>query len=166
MRKFLLAIAALGVVTVLMVFAVGALADDGHGKGGGNGDNEQGKAVFASTIVPSVPTDPKIDGVAAAGAPWVIGEGKVTISGSGDLKIEVEGLIITAKGGNPLTTISASLFCGAATTATATTAAVPFSPAGDAEIEASVMLPAKCLAPVVFLHPGSNTAAYIAASGF
>lgn len=166
MRKFLLASVALGALAVLMVFAVGALADDGHGKAGGNGDNNRGRAVFESTIVPSVPTDPTIDGVKAAGAPWVIGEGDVTISGSGELKVEVQGLVLTASGANPLTVISASLFCGADTTSTATTATVPFSSTGDAEIEANVTLPAKCLAPVVLLHPNGNVKAYIGASGF
>jgi hypothetical protein len=165
-RKFLLAIAALGAVALLMVFAVGAFADDGHGNGGGNGDNNRGKAVFTSTIVPSVPTDATIDGVKAAGAPWVIGEGKVTISGSGELKVEVQGLVLTTTGANPLGTISASLFCDASTIPTATTATVPFSPAGDAEIEANVMLPAKCLAPVVLLNPRGIATAYIGASGF
>ena len=166
MRKVLLAITALGGVSLLMVFAVGALADDGHGKGGVNGDNHRGHAVFQSTIAPSVPTDPVIDGVKAAGAPWVIGEGKVTISGGGELKVEVEGLVIATTGVNPVTTLSASLFCGAATTPTATTATVPFNAAGDAEIEASVTLPAKCLAPVVLLHPRGGLTAYIGASGF
>jgi hypothetical protein len=160
-RKFLLAIPALGVVALVMVFAVGALADDGHGK-----DNNRGKAVFESTIAPSVPADAVINGVKAAGAAWVIGEGKAKISGSGELKVEVQGLVLTATGTNPLTTISASLFCNSSTTPTGTSATVPFSPTGDAEIEADLTLPAKCLAPVVLLHPRGIVGAYIGASGF
>jgi hypothetical protein len=163
-RKFLLAIPAVGVVALVMVFAVGALADDGHGKG----DNNRGHAVFESNIAPSVPADHPIHSVPAAGAAWVIGEGKAKISGSGELKVEVEGLVLTATGtAGPVTTISASLFCGGdSTIATGTSAAVPLSQAGDAEIEADLTLPAKCLAPVVLLHPNGRTTAYIGASGF
>jgi hypothetical protein len=163
-RKFLLAIAALGAVAVLMVFAVAALADDGHGNGG-----DRGKAVFESSIAPSVPTDPKIHNVAAAGAAWVIGEGEAKVTQDGRFKVEVEGLVLTATGTNPVTTISASLFCGGDTntTPTVTTATVPFSvPAGNAEMEADFTLPAKCLAPVVLLHPRGGLGAYIGASGF
>ena len=170
MRKFLLATATLGALAALMVFAVGALADDGHGKGEANGSskhgNHNGHVLFKSTIAPSVPTDPVIHGVAAAGAAWVIDEGKVRISKGGGFELEVEGLVLTATGANPLTTLSASLFCGADTAPAATTASVPFSPAGDAEIETTVTLPAKCLAPVVLLHPNGGVTRYIGASGF
>jgi hypothetical protein len=163
-RTFLLAIAALGAVALLMVFAVGALADNGHGN---NGD--RGHAVFESSIAPSVPADPMIHGVAAAGAAWVISEGEAKVTQDGRFKVEVEGLVLTATGMNPVPTISASLYCGADTntTATVTTPTVPFSmPAGDAEMEADFTLPAKCLAPVVLLHPRGGLGAYIGASGF
>ena len=174
MRKTLLAIATLGALALLMVFAVGALADDGHGKGDGNssskhdGDN-RGHVLFESTLAPSVPTDPTIHGVAAAGAPWVIASGEVSISTGGGFKLEVRGLVIPTppqNGTNPVATLSASLFCGADTTPAATTVSVPFSPAGNAEIRATLTLPAKCLAPVVLLHPNGGLTRYIGASGF
>jgi hypothetical protein len=169
MRTFLLAIATLGAVALLMVFAVGAFADDGHSSGNGNGGDNHGHALFESRIAPSVPTDPAIHGVAAAGAPWVIARGEVRISKGGGLKVEVKGLVIPTppqNGTNPVATISASLFCGADTTPAATTASVPFSIAGNAEIRAKVALPAKCLAPVVLLHPNGGLTRYIGASGF
>jgi hypothetical protein len=170
MRRILLAITTLGALALLMVYAVGALADNGHGKNDGKGKGENhARTLFKSTIAPSVPTDPVIHGVPAAGAPWVIREGKVRISSSGEFKLEVEGLVIPTppqNGTNPLATISASLFCGADTTPTATTATVPFSPAGNAEIDTTITLPAKCLGPVVLLHPNGAVARYIGASGF
>jgi hypothetical protein len=145
-----------------------ALADDGKGKNGRE-DEDNGRALVRSTLAPSVPTDPTFHGVAAAGAPWVLKEGSVRIRSDGELELEVEGLVLTATGNaGGVTTISASLFCGADsnTTAAATTAAVPLSQAGDAEIEAKVALPATCLAPIVFVHPNGAAARYIAVSGW
>jgi hypothetical protein len=50
---------------------------------------------------------------------------------------------------------------------------VPMSPAGDAEIEAMVTVPATCMAPVILVRifnntapPGSQLGPFIAASGF
>ncbi len=170
MRRILLAMITFGALALLMVFAVGALADGGHGKHGdnqGRDGNNHGHALFESTIAPSVPADPPIHAVTAAGAAWVIGRGEVRISKGGAFRLEVKGLVLAGTGANPLPTISASLFCGADTTPTATTPSVPFSmPAGNAEIRATITLPAKCLAPVVLLHPNGGVTKYIGASGF
>jgi hypothetical protein len=46
-----------------------------------------------------------------------------------------------------------------------TTAPVPFSAGGDAQIEAHVTLPERCLAPAVLLNPLGNAGVYIAATG-
>ena len=63
--------------------------------------------------------------------------------------------------------INAALYCGNDTAAAATTGSVPISRRGDARISEHVALPAaKCLAPVILIHPNGNAAAYIAASGF
>jgi hypothetical protein len=62
-----------------------------------------------------VATDPAIHGVAAAGAPWVIGHGEVRISAGGAFKLEVQGLVIPTapqNGTNPVTTLSASFSGG------------------------------------------------------
>jgi hypothetical protein len=145
-----------------------ALADDGKGKHGRD-DDRNGSTLLRSTLAPSVPTDPTFHGVAAAGAPWVLGRGSVRLRSDGELELEVRGLVLTATGNaGGVTTITASLFCGAdsTTTAAATTAAVPLSQAGDAEIDAKVTLPTTCLAPIVFVHPNGAAARYIAVSGW
>jgi hypothetical protein len=68
----------------------------------------------------------------------------------------------------PVTTVSASLFCGADTSATpaVTTGQVPISPEGDAKIHQRVTLPATCLAPIVLVHPNGATARYISLTGW
>ena len=63
-------------------------------------------------------------------------------------------------------TVSASLYCGAATTASGTTPSVPISRSGDADIAAQLSVPATCLAPSVLIHPNGAGAVYIAANGF
>ena len=67
----------------------------------------------------------------------------------------------------PVTSISASLYCGAdSDPAVATTVSAPLSQQGDGTIRDRITLPAKCLAPIILVHPNGIGAAYIAASGF
>ena len=91
---------------------------------------------------------------------------------NGRVKVRVEGLVIPTppqNGTNPVSNIAASVYCGG--TLVDTTDAVPFSPAGDARIDAMLekAVPSPCLAPAVLLNPapGGVIAAgtYIAATG-
>ena len=147
---------------------------DGHGKKGDRHGRDHGMRHGASLIeqslAPSVPTDPAIHGVAAGGAPWVLDRGEVRLDRDGRFKLRVKGLVIPTLGNaGPVTTVSASLYCGADsdTTAVDTTPAVPLSSSGDARIfDDSFTTPSTCLAPVILLHPNGNTAAYIAVNGW
>ncbi len=90
-------------------------------------------------------------GVQGGGLPWSIERGDARLSRNGRLHVEVEGLVLAAgpaAGTNPIRTGVAIVTCGGAPVAT--TAAVPYSAAGDAEVEAIVTLPEPCLAPAVF----------------
>jgi len=145
----------------------GGVAAFGHSNHG----HHNGATLFQSTLAPSVPTDPVLHGVAPGGLPWVLSSGQTRLRHNGRLTVRVRGLVLPGPPGNgtpgPVTTINASLYCGSdATAAVATTASVPLSTAGDARIDQRVTLPAKCLAPVVLVHPNGGAAAYIAASGF
>jgi hypothetical protein len=108
--------------------------------------------------------------VAPGGLPWVLDSGQARLRHDGRLSVRVRGLVLPGPPGNgtpgPITTVTASLYCGDDTTAAATTASVPLSSAGNARINERVTLPAKCLAPVVLVHPNGGAAAYIAATGF
>jgi hypothetical protein len=96
--------------------------------------------------------------------------GSARLARDGGFRVRIRGLVIPRPAGNgtagPVMTVSASLYCGAATTATGTTPAVPISPTGNADITSHLRVPAKCLAPTVLIHPNGAGAAYIAASGF
>jgi hypothetical protein len=68
-----------------------------------------------------------------------------------------------------VTTISASLYCGADsnTTAADTTPQVPINSRGNARIrDRSVAVPATCLAPVILVHPNGDATHYIAVDGW
>ena len=162
---FVAAVAALS--TALVFGALSALGDDngGHGKG-------HGGPLIRETLAPSVPTDPAFHGVNPGGAPWVLKEGRVQLSGD-RLDLRVRGLVIPIAPFNgtpgPVTTISASLYCGADsnTTAAATTGQVPINRDGDARIrDDSFAVPSTCLAPVILVNPNGIAAAYIAVDGW
>jgi hypothetical protein len=150
------------------VLAVGTLSAIGHGGGQGKGHGP----LLKETLAPSLPTDPPFHGVAAGGAPWVLKEGSVKLSGH-RLELRVKGLVIPVAPGNgtpgPVTTISASLYCGADTDTMAaeTTGQVPISRDGDARIrDDSFDVPSTCLSPVILVNPNGIAAAYIAVTGW
>lgn len=161
---FVAAVAALA--AALAVGALSAFGDDG---GHGRRHDEQ---LIRESLAPSVPTDPMFHGVAPGQLPWVLADGQVRLSG-GELNLRVEGLVIPVAPANgtpgPVTTVSASLYCGADTdtTAAVTTGQVPISRSGDARIEDhSLMVPATCLAPVILVHPNGINSLYIAVDGW
>ena len=161
-----------------------ALADDGHGNNGNkgnNGNNDNGS--FESSVIGSAPGS-SVGGVGSGGAPWVVKSGEASISSSGRVRVEVQGLVIATGGPanlvgttGPVTMVGASLICGGSGgTAVPETGGVvspsPLSAAGNAEIEQAVNLPANCFAPVVLVRiftsaapVGSQLGAFIAATG-
>ena len=151
-------------ITVAMVSAGGvaigwstsALATSSH-KGGDHGSPHGGSLLLQAPLAPSVPSpsDPSIFGVAPGGAPWQLQHGKVQLGQNGTIRIDVGGLVLTSTGANPLPDIAASVFCNGALAGT--TAPVPFSTIGDAQIHATISLPSTCLAPTVMLNPATGS---------
>ncbi len=99
----------------------------------------------------------------SGGAPWDVAMGEATILDDGDITVEVDGLVlqtpILADPVFPVLGVCASLVCQktAAGTPTneqvATTGNFPLSPVtGNAEVDASITLPAVCVAPIVLLR--------------
>jgi len=170
-----------------MMLAVGALGSDRSGHGDGHGKSDHGKSdhgksdhgkrhgapLIEASLAPSQPTDPRFHGVNPGGLPWVLKRGEVQLSSHGKFTLRVKGLVIPNPPGDGtpggVTTISASLYCGADadTMAADTTEPVPISRRGDARIrERSFTVPSTCLAPVILVHPNGNTATYIAVDGW
>jgi hypothetical protein len=166
----------IGSIGVLL--SITALADHGGNKNN-NGNKAGGNGAFESTVVGSVPQT-TIGGVPSGGAPWIVAEGKASVSGSGKLEVEVQGLLLTTGAPpalvgtvGPVQMVAASLVCGGSGGAVAgSTDGVPLSPAGNAGIEATVTVPATCMAPVILVRvfnssaaPGSQLGPFIALTG-
>jgi hypothetical protein len=168
--------AAVGAVSMtLVVGAFGALGkthpnhpihSNHHGK-------RTGAPLIDESLAPSQPTDPAFHSVTPGSLPWVLKRGDVRLKRDGKLDLQVKGLVIPPPMGNgtpgPVTTISASLYCGADTNPMPadTTQQVPISSKGDARIhDASFTVPTTCLAPVILVHPNGLATTYIALDGW
>jgi hypothetical protein len=170
-RRALVTVVGAAVAALSMAFAAGAFGAAGrsHRRSHYHRGQRHSVALIDESLAPS-PTDPTFHGVTPGGAPWVLKRGEVRLKRDGKLDLRVKGLVIPALGTpGPVTTISASLYCGAdsSTTAADTTQQVPISPKGDARIhDASFSVPSICLAPVVLVHPNGLGTIYIAPDGW
>jgi len=149
------------VVLVAAVFVTAAAGNRQHGR-----SHQHGK-LLRTNLVGSILSDPSIHGRNRGVVPWE-GNGTATLDRKGRFEFRIRNLVIEGTGSaGPVTTVRVSLFCAPeASAAVFTTDPTPLSSDGDARLREHVTLPARCLAPVVLVHPNANTAAYIAASGF
>ena len=155
-------------IGLLTTFSVGAWADDG--------------ILEADTMVgvapPFVGSANPIRAVRGGGLPWVLDEAKVELDKDGELRVEVEGLIIPADlgfGFNPAPFFRVIVSClsvdaggNVVTVNVVTTNGAEVMEGdprnGDAKIEADVELPTPCVAPIVFVtSPGGS---WFSATGF
>ena len=152
------------------IAAVTAIADPGPGQKQGDRGALHNGTVLSTSLAPSVPADPTLLGAAAGGAPWVLRSGDARLKHDGRLDVRIRGLVIPVAPFNgttgPVTTVSASLYCGASSTPVGTSTSFPISTDGDARITANFVLPATCLIPALLIHPNGANAVYIATSGF
>ncbi len=91
-------------------------------------------------------------GVNGGGIPWVLDRGDARLFADGRLEVSVRHLVLAtggAAGTNPIPTGRAIVVCNGGTDAVMTDL-VPFSPEGNATVQARIDLPSPCLAPVVF----------------
>ena len=121
-----------------------------------------GPKILDSRLAPIPTPGLVLDGVTGGGLPWKIDEGHVRLFADGRLEVEVTGLVLVSTGVNPVASGHAIVTCGEVPVAT--TGNVPFSAAGDAEVEAIVNLPSPCLAPAVFFTTGTDR--WLAVTGF
>jgi hypothetical protein len=154
-----------------LAFAVAAAADGSKGKSSRHDD--EAERVLSTNLIPSLVAGPTVNGVKPGGKDWLLRRGSASIRSDGSIRVKVKGLVFaesgtttTANGANTVAAVSASLFCDAALIPVGTTAAAPLSADGNATITGTLTLPARCNAPTVMVHPGTNAAAYIAISGF
>src|SRR6185437_10699712 len=99
---------------------------------------------FETTIIGSTPGQ-TIAGVNSGGAPWTVAASEAEVSPSGQIEVEVKGLLLTAGPSvgttGPVKNVAASVVCGGSGgTVVASTGGVPLSAAGDFEIEQKITL--------------------------
>jgi hypothetical protein len=127
-----------------------------------------GESLFEFERFRGIPTGGlAIRNIAGGGVPWSIDQGEAKLDEDGTLKVEVEGLVITATGVNPVSQFVATLSCLNADGIinNIRTNPVPATSTGDAQIEEVLALPDTCLAPIVFVQ-GFPNLRWFAISGF
>jgi hypothetical protein len=152
-----------GVVVAAAVFVTAATADHG------GRSHEHGKLLRAH-LVGSILSDPPIHGVTRGGVPWE-GTGSASLDRKGRFEFRIRGLIVAGtSNADGVMSIRVSLFCAPDTslntTPAFTTDSTPLSADGNARLRQTVTVPARCLEPVLLVHPNGNLTRYIAASGF
>ena len=114
-------------------------------------------------------------GMSGGGLPWMVGSATGSLTASGRLKVEVEGLVLAAganAGSNPLSSFRAVVSCVTSngsfdniqTAAFPATTGPASAGGGDADIETTVSLPQPCIAPIIFVTSAGG--AWLAATGF
>jgi hypothetical protein len=120
-------------------------------------------ALLKAPLQGSILSDPPLFGATRGGAPWQIGTSEAKVELGGTVKVTIAGLLIPGVGVGQVRNVTATVACNGERVAT--TAAVPLSAAGNAQIKDDVTLPVRCLAPAVLINPNGNANVYIAATG-
>ncbi len=132
---------------------------------------------MAPVTAPFVGTANPIRGVPGGGLPWSLVHADGTLRSDGSLSINVFGLVLAndpsvpanMRNMNPGASFVGIVSCqsvnasGAPAVVNVTTPPATATPAGIAQITATVQLPTPCLAPVVFV--GGTNGAWFAVSG-
>jgi len=126
---------------------------------------DHGRKVIDTRLVGIPVAGQVLLGVTGGGRPWTIEKGKAKLFEDGFVDLEVRGLLLgpggSNEGTNPIALGRAIVVCNGVDKVMSDT--VPFSPAGDAVVEAHLALPSPCLAPVIFF--GSAGGSWFAVSG-
>jgi hypothetical protein len=138
------------------------------GLGGSDGRKVSDGKVLAPVTAPYTGSANPIRGLNGGGVPWRIGDASADLRADGRLQVEVEGLVLAATGVNPIRQFKAIVSCettvdGLAVPSNVSTPLVDATASGDAEIDATVDLPAPCIAPIVFVTSAGGS--WFAASG-
>jgi hypothetical protein len=155
MKRLVLVLSLVGIVGLAVTF--GAIA---------SGDSakvlkfERMAPVVAPFTGNTVPPNP-IRGLNGGGVPWSIESGTGFLRADGRLHIEVEGLIIPARGNNPVSAFRGVVSCLTPESPTngvnLVTDPFPATMTGDSTIDATLDLPETCVAPIVFVTNGTGS---------
>lgn len=152
MKRLVVLVSLLGLVGLSVAFAAMA---------GGNSAKVLKFERMAPVVAPFTGATNTIRGINGGGVPWSIESGTGFLRADGRLHIEVEGLIIPARGTNPIDFFRGVVNCltpdSPTTGVNLVTDPVPATDSGDATIDAMVDLPDTCVAPIVFVTNGTGS---------
>lgn len=152
MKRLVVLVSLLGLVGLSVAFAAMA---------GGNSAKVLKFERMAPVVAPFTGATNPIRGINGGGVPWSIESGTGFLRADGRLHIEVEGLIIPARGMNPIDFFRGVVNCltpdSPTTGVNLVTDPVPATDSGDAAIDATVDLPETCVAPIVFVTNGTGS---------
>ncbi len=130
--------------------------------------------IFKSGVEGNQVTGQLIAGI-SGGAPWDVAAGKATVKENGQLKVKVEGLVLTtpiipSDPVFPVLEVCGSLVCQKTVAGdptneqVATTGSFPLSPVtGDAKVKEVITLPAAvCVAPIVLVRASAIDSGFFA----
>src|SRR5512138_1823477 len=109
---------------------------------------------------------PVMRGIRGGGIPWIIGEASGELRADGHLEISVQGLVLATTGSNPSAFFRGMVSCinsdGTVAAPVVTgqfpaTIGLASAGGGDAEIEADLVLPQPCIAPLIFVTNAAGT---------
>jgi hypothetical protein len=116
--------------------------------------------------------------IRGGGVPWVLSSANGELSVSGHLEIEVQGLVLATTGSNPAATFRGLVSCvksdgtfeNIRTDPFPATTGLASAGGGNAKIEADLIIPQPCIAPIIFVTsagtPTNPTISWFAATGF
>jgi hypothetical protein len=162
MKRLALLLSLVGVVGLGVAFAASA---------GGNSAKVLKFERMAPVVAPFTGSTNPIRGLNGGGVPWSIESGTGFLRADGRLHIEVEGLIIPARGDNPISAFRGVVNCltpdAPMSGVNLITDPFPATMTGDSTIDAMVDLPDTCIAPIVFVTNGTGSApgAWFATTG-
>ncbi|HSJ88941.1 MAG TPA: hypothetical protein VK909_17140 [Anaerolineales bacterium] len=110
-------------------------------------------------------------GISGGGIPWTLTSAHGELKASGQLEVEVQGLVLATTLSNPSPVFRAIVSCvksdgsfqNILTEAFPATTGLASAGGGNSQIETTVTLPQPCIAPIIFVT--SNGGAWFAATG-
>jgi hypothetical protein len=152
MKRLALLLSVLGIVGLGVAFAAMA---------GGNSAKVLKFERMAPVVAPFTGATNPIRGLNGGGVPWSIDSGTGYLRADGRVHVEVQGLIIPARGNNPISAFRGVVNCLTPDSPTngvnLVTDPFPATTTGDSTIDATVDLPETCVAPIVFVTNGTGS---------
>jgi hypothetical protein len=149
MKRLPLLLLVSGILTLALVLQAAA---------GSNHDQVLEFTAMSPLVSPFTGSTNPVRGINGGNVPWRLTSARGELKADGRLELKVEGLVIASTGVNPISAFRGVVNCLTPASPTSgvnlATDPAPATPAGNATIDASLVLPKPCIAPIVFVTNG------------